>query len=40
MRPLKPRITFDIHAMYLTNRPPSALATDFLKTLERVLDAP
>ena len=31
----KPRITFDIHAMYLTNRPPGALATDFLKTLKR-----
>lgn len=40
MRPLKPRITFDIHAMYLINRPPGALATDFLKTLARVLDAP
>jgi DNA-binding transcriptional LysR family regulator len=40
MRPLKPRITFDIHAMYLINRPPGALATDFLKTLERILDAP
>ena len=40
MRPLKPRIAFDIHAMFLINRPPSALATDFLKTLERVLDAP
>lgn len=40
MRPLKPRITFDIHAMFLLNRPPGALANDFLKTLERVLDAP
>jgi DNA-binding transcriptional LysR family regulator len=40
MRPLKPRITFDIHAMFLINRPPGALAADFLKTLERVLDAP
>jgi DNA-binding transcriptional LysR family regulator len=40
MRPLKPRITFDIHAMFLINRPPDALATDFLKTLERILDAP
>jgi DNA-binding transcriptional LysR family regulator len=40
MRPLKPRITFDIHAMFLINRPPGALATDFLKTLERILDAP
>jgi DNA-binding transcriptional LysR family regulator len=33
MRPLKPRITFDIHAMFLIDRPPGALATDFLKTL-------
>jgi DNA-binding transcriptional LysR family regulator len=39
MRPLKPRITFDIHAMFLVNRPPGALATEFLKTLGRVLDA-
>lgn len=40
MRPLKPRITFDIHAMFLINRPPGALANDFLKTLGRILDAP
>lgn len=40
MRPLKPRVAFDIHAMFLINRPPSALATDFLKTLGRILDAP
>jgi DNA-binding transcriptional LysR family regulator len=40
MRPLKPRVTFDIHAMFLINRPPGALATDFLKTLEHILDAP
>jgi len=40
MRPLRPRVVFDIHAMYLINRPPGALATDFLKTLARVLDAP
>jgi len=40
MRPLKPRITFDIHAMFLINQPPGALAADFLKVLERVLDAP
>ena len=26
MRPLRPRITFDIYAMYLINRPPGALA--------------
>jgi len=40
MRPLKPRITFDIHAMFLINRPPGALALDFLKTLARIIDAP
>jgi DNA-binding transcriptional LysR family regulator len=40
MRRLKPRLTFDIHAMYLVNRPLGALATEFLKALKRVLDAP
>jgi DNA-binding transcriptional LysR family regulator len=40
MRPLKPKITFDIHAMFLVNRPPGALATEFLKTLGRVIEAP
>lgn len=40
MRPLKPRVTFDIHAMFLLNRPLAALANEFLKTLKRVLDAP
>ncbi|QAY76193.1 LysR family transcriptional regulator [Sphingosinicella sp. BN140058] len=40
MRPLKPRIAFDIYAMFLINRPPGALANDFLKTLTRVLDTP
>ena len=39
MRPLKPRITFDIHAMSLMSRPPGALASDFLKVMERILDA-
>jgi hypothetical protein len=38
VRPLEPKLTFDIHAMYLTNRPPNALAMDFLKTLARVLE--
>ena len=38
MRPLKPRLTFDVQAMFLTNRPPAALATDFLKTLGQVID--
>lgn len=40
MRPLKPPITFDVNAMFLLNRPPTALATDFLKTLARVIEAP
>lgn len=39
MRPLKPRVTFDIHAMFLLNRPLGALASEFLKTLKQVLDA-
>lgn len=40
MRPLKPQITFDVHAMFLLNRPPTALATDFLKVLAQVINAP
>ena len=40
MRPLKPQVTFDIHAMFLINRPPGALATDFLKTFAKVIDTP
>lgn len=39
IRPLKPQLTFDVHAMFLMNRPPTALATDFLKTLAQVIDA-
>jgi len=40
VRPLKPQLTFDVHAMFLLNRPPTALATEFLKTLGRVIEAP
>lgn len=40
MRPLKPQLTFDIQAMHLVDRPPGALATEFLKTLGRVIEAP
>jgi DNA-binding transcriptional LysR family regulator len=40
VRPLKPRITFPVHGMFLLNRPPTVLATDFLKTLARVIGAP
>jgi len=40
IRPLKPRIPFDVHAMFMDNRPPPALATEFLKTLARVIETP
>lgn len=40
MRPLKPQLTFDVSAMFLLNRPPTALATDFLKVLGKVIEAP
>ena len=39
-RPLEPQIGFDVNAMFLLNRPPTALATDFLKTLGRVIGTP
>ncbi len=39
-RPLDPPILFDVHAMFLLNRPPSALATNFLKTLGQVINTP
>lgn len=38
IRPLKPQMTFDVHAMFLTNRPPTALATDYLKQVAKVID--
>ena len=40
MRPLEPRLGFDVHAMFLINRPPAALATAFLKTFAQVVAAP
>ncbi|AJP73059.1 LysR family transcriptional regulator [Sphingomonas hengshuiensis] len=40
MRPLKPSLTFGVHALFLHNRPLTALATDFLKTLRTVIDVP
>ena len=40
MRPLKPPLTFPVYGMFLLNRPPPALATDFLKALTRVIGAP
>ncbi len=39
-RPIEPPIRFDVHAMYLLNRPPTALATDFLKTLGQMITTP
>ena len=39
MRPLKSRLTFDVNAMILKDRPPSALGTAFLKALARTIDA-
>ncbi len=38
MRPIKPSLAFDVHAMFLADRPPNALATAFLKTLATVID--
>ena len=38
MRGLRPSITFDVHAMFLLNRPPTALTLDFLKTMGRVVE--
>jgi DNA-binding transcriptional LysR family regulator len=39
-RPLQPPIGFDVNAMFLLNRPPNALATEFLKSLGRTIGAP
>jgi DNA-binding transcriptional LysR family regulator len=39
MRPLKSRLTFDVNAMTLKDRPPTALGTAFLKSLSRTIDA-
>lgn len=33
MRPLKPPLAFDVHAIHLLDRPPSALASEFLALL-------
>jgi DNA-binding transcriptional LysR family regulator len=38
IRPLKPPLTFDLYAMYLQNRPPSAIASEFLSALAAVVD--
>ena len=39
MRPLANPLRFEVKAMYLHDRPPTALATDFLKALARRLEA-
>lgn len=39
MRPLKPSLTFDVHAMHLLDRPPSTLASEFLGVLREVIEA-
>ncbi|WP_066793838.1 LysR family transcriptional regulator [Sphingomonas soli] len=39
MRPLENPLRFDVNAMFLTNRPPTVLATDFLKAFERAVAA-
>ncbi len=36
-RPIQPPLTFDIHAVYLQNRPPTKLATAFLADLSDVI---
>ena len=38
MRSLKPSITFDVHAMHLLDRPPSALASEFLALVGRIIE--
>lgn len=37
-RPLQPPLVFDVHAIHLQNRPPSGLATAFLKLLSGVIE--
>lgn len=38
-RPIRPSIAFDVHAMFLENRPPSMLALAFLDQVSRNIDA-
>lgn len=37
-RPLQPALTFDIHAVYLQNRPPAQALSEFLEVLSGVMD--
>lgn len=39
LRPLANPLRFDVNALYLHDRPPTALATDFLKALARKIEA-
>jgi len=38
MRPLRPSLAFDVHAIHLVDRPPSALAGEFLGVLADVIE--
>ena len=38
VRSLKPPLTFDVHAIHLLDRPPSALAAEFLSVLGDVIE--
>jgi DNA-binding transcriptional LysR family regulator len=38
MRPLRPSITFDVHAIHLLDRPPSMLAAEFLTMLSEEIE--
>ncbi|GAA0751620.1 LysR family transcriptional regulator [Sphingomonas sp. ABOLD] len=38
MRPLRPSVTFDVHAIHLLDRPPSALAAEFLTLLSEEIE--
>lgn len=40
LRPLEPPLQFEVHAMFLVNRPPAALGTAFLKTFAQVIELP
>lgn len=39
IRPIRPSIAFDVHAMFLENRPPSSLAQAFLDQMTNTVDA-
>jgi DNA-binding transcriptional LysR family regulator len=39
-RPLQPAITFDINAVYMQDRPPTRMASEFLDRLAILIDEP